>query len=344
MRGATPRVSVVLPVRDGGRFLRQAVDSMLGQRFADFELLVVDDGSTDETATIAAGYRDARIRVERIAREGFAAALNRGLDLARGEYVVRMDCDDVSDPDRIGEQVRFMDAHPQVGAAGTFVRALFPDGTREPWRFPTDPEELRVRLLFEPGIAHPTAILRRAWFERHGLRYEKHYARVEDWDLWRRAARHFPLSNLPRFLLEYRVHLGRMSRVHEEEQRREGWRIQDEELARLALQDHALRHVHACISYGSLDCAGRDARFLADVVAWCEAMRSANARRGVYAADAMDAVLADRLLLVLHANRELRRDVLRTLSGERWVRRAQPLGALALLLKSAWPRSAPRAS
>jgi len=340
MRRATPRVSVVMPVRDGGRYLREAIDSILAQRFTDFEVLIVDDGSADESATIVATYRDARIRQERIARQGFAAALNRGIELARGEYLVRMDCDDVSDPDRIGAQVRFMDRHPRVGAAGTFVRARSPDGTVQQWRFPTDPEQLRVALLFEPSIAHPSAILRRAWFERHALRYEAEYTPVEDWDLWRRAARHFPLSNLPRFLLDYRVHAERMSRVHEAEQRREGLRIQGQELAAFGLQDHPLRGVHVRVSHGSFDCAGRDARFVGDVVAWFEALRTANASRSVFSGEAMDAILADRLLLVLHANRHLRGQVLRTLSGSSWVRRAQPLGSLALLLKTVLPLSA----
>jgi hypothetical protein len=329
-----------MPVRDGERYLRDAIDSILAQRFTDFELLVVDDGSADESAAIVAAYRDARIRQERLARQGLAAALNRGIELARGEYLVRMDCDDVSDPDRVGAQVLFMDRHSSVGAAGTFVRARFPDGTIQQWRFPTDPEELRVALLFEPSIAHPSAILRRAWFERHGLRYDTQYVRVEDWDLWRRAARHFSMSNLPRFLLDYRVHAERMSRVHEAEQRREGLRIQGEELTALGLQDHPLRDVHARVSHGSLDCAGRDERFVGDVLAWFEALRTANARRDAFSGEAMDAILADRLLLVLHANRHLRRQVLRTLSGLGWVRRAQPLGSLALLMKTALPFSA----
>ena len=329
-----------MPVRDGERYLRDAIDSILAQRFTDFELLIVDDGSADDSAAIVAAYRDARIRPERIARQGFAAALNHGIGLARGEYLVRMDCDDVSDPDRVGAQVLFMDRHSSVGAAGTFVRARFPDGTIQQWRFPTDPEELRVALLFEPSIAHPSAILRRAWFERHGLRYDTQYVRVEDWDLWRRAARHFPLSNLPRFLVDYRVHAERMSRVHAAEQRREGLRIQGQELSALGLQDHPLRDVHARVSHGSFDCAGRDARFVGDVVAWFEALRTANASRNVFSGEAMDAILADRLLLVLHANRHLRLQVLRTLSGSSWLRRAQPLGSLALLLKTALPLSA----
>lgn len=333
-----------MPVRDGERYLREAIDSILAQRFTDFEVLIVDDGSADASAAIAAGYDDARIRPERTARRGFAAALNRGIELARGEYIVRMDCDDVSDPDRLGAQVKFMDRHPRVGAAGTFVRACFPGGTAQQWRFPTDPEALRVALIFEPAIAHPSAILRRAWFERHGLRYRSEYARVEDWDLWRRAARHFPLSNLPRFLLDYRVHGDRMSRVHEAEQRREGLRIQGQELAALGLEEHPLREVHARISHGSLDCAGRDARFVTDVVAWLETLRAANANASAFPARAMDAVLADRLLLVLHANRHLRRQVLRTLSGSIWVQRAQPLGSLALLLKTPLPLPAPGAA
>src|SRR5690606_29100614 len=98
-----------------------------------------------------------------------------GLDEARGEYVARLDHDDLAAPTRLAEQVRFMDRHPWIGGSGTWVRTLRARGPAEVWRFPCDPEVLRAGLLFEPGIAHPTAILRRAWLDRCGLRYDPRY-------------------------------------------------------------------------------------------------------------------------------------------------------------------------
>jgi len=338
---ATPRVSVLMPVYNAERDLRPAIDSVLGQTFGDFEFLIVDDGSSDRSLAIVSGYRDPRIRVLPLERSGFAAALDHGLDEARGELVARMDADDVCLPDRLALQVAFMDAHPQIGISGTYVRTLTPGVPSRRWTFPTDPAVLRVGLLFEPGLAHPTAISRRAWLDRHGLRYDASYPRVEDWDLWRRAAEHFDLGNLPRVLLEYRVHESRMSSRHGEEQRREGRRIQGELLARLGLEDHPLRRIHGDVSMAALDCTDRGSDFVEQAVEWFEVLRGANAERRVYECDALDTFLADRVLLVLNQNRRLWGHALRLLRERDWMRRsARWPDLLRLFWKGAFSRRA----
>jgi len=239
--------------------------------------------------------------------------------------------------DRLAEQVRFMDARPELGISGSFVRTLEPGGGSRRWTFPLDPAVLRAGLLFEPGLAHPSAIFRRAAIERHGLRYDAGYHRVEDWDLWRRAAECFPIGNLPRVLLDYRIHDTRMSSRHGDEQRRVGRQIQGELLARLGLAEHPLRRVHADVSLAAFAARGRDAAFLADVAAWFELLRAANAERRVYEPRALDAFLADRLLLVLNANRRLRGAGLSLLLGRGWARRAPPGAVLRYLAKAAVP-------
>src|SRR5690606_31986119 len=149
------------------------------------------------------------------------------------------------------------------------------------------------------------------------------YVRVEDWDLWRRAAEHFPLANLPRVLVYYRVHDTRTSTLHREEQRRMARLVQGELLRRLGLDRHPLRRVHADVSLAALACRDRDEAFLEDVASWFEVLRRANREHGVYDARALDRFLADRLLLVLHGNRRLRRHALALLLGRGWARRAR---------------------
>ena len=337
MNRATPPVSVLMPVYNGARHVRAAIESVLAQTFGDFEFLILDDGSTDATATIAAGYGDPRIRLVVLPHGGFCAALNHGLDIARGRYVARMDHDDVCRPKRLAAQVRFMDAHPEIGIAGGFVRAQFPDGTAPRWRFPCDPEELRAGLLFEPGIAHPTAILRMAAMDRHALRYDARWRHVEDWDLWRRAADCFPLANLPRVVLDYRVHDARMSSVHGNEQQARGRALQNELLDRLGLATHPLRSVHDDVSLGTLRCADRDPAFLGQVADWFDTLREANDVSRRYEPAALDAFLADRMLLVLHSNLRLRARVLAMLFGRGWLRRARGPSALRLLARTALP-------
>lgn len=329
---AAPRVSIVMPVYNAARDLRETIASVLAQSHRDFEFLVVDDGSSDASPEIVGEYGDPRIRHLRLGRSGFAAALNRGLDEARGEYVARMDADDVCLPQRLARQVAFMDAHPRLGLSGTDVETLPASGRPVRWSFPTDPARLRAGLLFEPGVAHPTVIFRRAWLDRHGLRYDAAYPRVEDWDLWRRAAEHFELGNLPEVLLRYRVHDHRMSSRHGDEQRRVGRAIQGELLARLGLEAHPLRRVHGDVSLADLRCAERGAAFVDDVLAWFEIVRDANGARRVYDVAALDAFLADRLLLVFNHNRALWPRALGLVTRRGWMRRSAHWPAVARLL------------
>jgi len=111
----SPSLTVLMPVYNGGEFLRGAVESILGQTYSNFEFLIVDDGSTDESLEICRGFRDPRIRLEENGRNlGLIATLNRGLDLAEGDYIARMDSDDVSFPARLARQVQFMEDNPHV--------------------------------------------------------------------------------------------------------------------------------------------------------------------------------------------------------------------------------------
>ena len=146
---APPRVSVIVPVFDGERYLRQALDAILGQTFPDFELIVVDDGSTDATPSILAetAARDARVRVERLPRSGHTAATRHALALARGELLAHCDHDDVWAPTRLARGVAYLDAHPDVAVVGTAATVVDADdrplGVIE---HPCAPEALARRL------------------------------------------------------------------------------------------------------------------------------------------------------------------------------------------------------
>ena len=140
-----PLVTVLVAVHNGGAALRASVDSILGQTFADFELVVVDDGSTDDTAGFLASVADSRLRVLSGPHQGLGAALRRGLDRARGEYIARQDADDIAHPDRLTAQVAFLDAHPDVVLVG--AHAFMHDGVGK-----------RLGVL-----AHPTSEHALAW-------------------------------------------------------------------------------------------------------------------------------------------------------------------------------------
>jgi glycosyltransferase involved in cell wall biosynthesis len=124
-----PKVTVLIAVYNGERFLREALDSVLAQTFTDFELLVVNDGSTDETVTILESYSDQRIRVITNRRNiRVVGSLRRGLNYARGEYIARIDAEDIALPERLEKQVRYLDFHPEVGMVSSRCLAIDEDG------------------------------------------------------------------------------------------------------------------------------------------------------------------------------------------------------------------------
>jgi hypothetical protein len=196
-----------MPVHNGGPYLAAAIESILGQTFADFELLIIDDGSSDLSYEIARGYGDSRIRLVRNAQNlGLIATLNRGLQEARGEYVARMDADDVSLPERLEAQAGFLDRHAAVGMLGTAVQVIDADGTPGGVaRFPLSHDLIRWTLCFQSPIAHPAAMMRKALVLELGG-YRSHALHCEDYDLWWRASEVARLANLDRVLLRLRKH------------------------------------------------------------------------------------------------------------------------------------------
>ena len=210
---AIPRVSVVLPVHDGGPFLREAVASILSQSYADLELLAVDDGSTDASGAILdeIARSDGRVRVWHQDNKGLIATLNRCIEMSRGEFVARMDADDVALPCRLEAQIAFLDRHPSVGVVGGRARYLGPRGPMPVvLAHPTDPGEVASRLASSSCLVHPTVVARREVLTGAGG-YRPAFAHAEDYDLWLRVSERTALANIREIVLLYRVHGGQVS-------------------------------------------------------------------------------------------------------------------------------------
>lgn len=206
---AEARVSVLIPVFNGERYLAEALDSVLTQTIRDIEVVVVDDGSTDTTPRILAGYAssDDRVVVHRQANRGHGEALNAGLGLCRAPLVARLDADDVAEPHRLASQARFLDRNPTVAVVGGGLR--FIDDAGHPFAEAHYPlTNLEIRAAFEKmqtGIAHPAAMIRRGPLGQvQG--YRGQFGASEDIDLWLRLMERFDLANLPDVVTRYRVH------------------------------------------------------------------------------------------------------------------------------------------
>lgn len=200
-----PTVTVLMAVHDGERHLTESIESVFAQTFEDFELLVVDDGSTDATPRILAGYADSRLRIVRNeVNLGLTRSLNHGLAESRGLYVARQDADDVSAPDRLERQAAFLAANDDVSLlASSYVR-IREDGSVIAVRsVPTDPIGIRWRLLFLNAFAHSSVMFRRDAAEDVGG-FREQFAFAQDYDLWSRLAFTRAVAALPEALVRYR--------------------------------------------------------------------------------------------------------------------------------------------
>ena len=203
-----PAVSVVLPVFNAERFLREAIDSVLNQRFNDFEVIAIDDGSTDGSPGILNDYasRDARLRVYRQAHRALPATLNFGCALAESPYIARMDADDIASPDRFARQIEFLQKHPRVAILGTQLERIREDGSHlDGTNVPLEHTEIAAHIQEFCCMHHPTVMMRTEALRALGG-YREAFIAAEDYDLWLRAAECFQLANLPDRLLRYRIH------------------------------------------------------------------------------------------------------------------------------------------
>ncbi|MDE6386403.1 MAG: glycosyltransferase [Lachnospiraceae bacterium] len=204
-----PKVSVLFPVYNGERFLEEAIDSILNQTFRDFELLILlEYGSNAASRDIVESKKaDQRIRVieNKESKLGLAESLNLGMKTAKGEYIARMDADDISMPKRFEKQVKYLDRHPDIVMCGTAMKGLYDDGHMDDRGYFTDAGSIRFECMLGNPFGHPTVMWRREVFLRENLFY-RNTPYSEDFELWKRVVERFPCANLKEYLLVYRLH------------------------------------------------------------------------------------------------------------------------------------------
>ncbi|MBS1227021.1 MAG: glycosyl transferase [Proteobacteria bacterium] len=210
-----PSISVILPVYNGAEDVAKSIQTVLTQTFSDFELIVIDDGSKDNSSEVLGEINDPRLRLYRQENIGLAATLNRGIGLARGRYIARQDQDDLSMPTRFAEQFEYMEAHPDCALLGT--RAEIWVGDKRSDRnhdHPTVNAALRFELLFNNPFVHSSVMLRKDALDAvGGYSTDKTRQPPEDYELWSRLARGYEVANLSERLLAYREVPASMSRT-----------------------------------------------------------------------------------------------------------------------------------
>ncbi len=205
-----PLVSVVMPVHNAERYVAQAVESVLAQTLTDFELILIDDGSTDGSPGILHRFNDPRLKlITHAHNRGLVSTLNEGLRLSSGKYIARMDADDLMHPERLAKQVAYMGSHPDAAVLASFVDLMNSDseiiGTWDTDRSVTTPAGIKAMMARTNCIAHPSVLMRRSALGR--LHYDERQKGAEDWDLWLRLlSRGLSIHKMPEPMLTYRVH------------------------------------------------------------------------------------------------------------------------------------------
>jgi GT2 family glycosyltransferase len=292
----TPIISVVMPAFNAERHILAALRSLADQTFSDFEILVIDDGSTDDTLSILRKFDDPRLRVDSLgSNRGLATARNVGAKMAAGKYIAWLDADDLALPNRLAIQKMYLDENQNVGVCGSWVRTFGSDRNTT-WRYPRHPQYIRAHMLFDDPLATSAVMMRREILEDLPLAFDPSMPPAEDYDLWERASRNCLLSNIPRVLTAYRIHEFQTSTKLVNRQRDSVARIQRRQLLRLGLEaddSNWLLHQACGVNWGR----GIDESHLAPLQSWLKRICEANDSAGVYDPSSLRAVLRYRYRL-----------------------------------------------
>ena len=274
------KITVLMPVYNAEKFLKEAIDSILNQTFKDFEFLIINDASTDNSKKIIISYQDSRIRYfENKKNLGVAKTLNRGLRLAKGEYIARMDADDISLPDRFKKQVEFMEKNPQTAICGTWLQ-LINNKVDDIWRCPSDHETIKSLSLFYSSIYHPTVFIRINILKKNNFFYNPLFVHVEDYELWVRIMEKTRVANLKEVLLFHRIHSKEVGNIFNKIQVKNANKVRLYQLNKLGIYPTSEElKIHQAISYWQFK---SDKKFVNAVRFWLKKLLIANFKKNYY--------------------------------------------------------------
>jgi glycosyltransferase involved in cell wall biosynthesis len=207
-------ISIIMPAYNCETYIEESVRSILNQTHSHFELLILDDHSTDGTIKRIEAIADSRIRlIKSVEKLGQANLMNKGIQMAKAEFIAVAHADDINMPERFQKQVEYLHAHPEVGVVGTFMDVLNTNGTSELMELPTRPAEVTGDLLFYCSLAHPSVMLRKSVLIKNSFLYRQEYVPCEDYDLWTRMAANTAMANIPYVGVQYRMHANQISKT-----------------------------------------------------------------------------------------------------------------------------------
>lgn len=222
------KVSILLPVYNAESTIRETIDSILNQTYTDFDVVIINDGSSDNSEQTILEYKDERIHYyKNESNRGLIYTLNRGIELCKGEYIARIDADDIMLPTRLEEQIKFMEEHPAIIASGSAVIKFFPNGKQKIYTPPLKPETIKYKILLGSPIPHPSAIIRREILLKHNIKYDTNYIHAEDYKFWYDLSKIGLLANVQKPLLMYRCSTEQVSQKYEDIQNQTSCKVKE---------------------------------------------------------------------------------------------------------------------
>jgi glycosyltransferase involved in cell wall biosynthesis len=286
---------------NSAEYLREAIENILNQTFSDFEFIIIDDGSSDNSLEIAESHKDKRIVIVKNEKNiGLPASLNKGIRLARGEYIARMDPDDISLRTRFEKQVGFMTSRPDVSACGTWVKSFGQNRTSLTHKFFTNSEDIKASLLFNTSMAHPSVMLRHSVLDKNDLRYDVSHLCFEDYTLWVALSEFSNLANIPEVLLCYRMHPKSMSSKNAIAQKNGASGIRLLQLQKMGLEPtEEEMHIHNSLYPAD----GENIKiFLDKEEKWLQKILKTNKQKNIYNQKSLDKIIYTRFRLICAGN------------------------------------------
>lgn len=299
-----PRVSVIMPVYNSEKYICQAIQSVLDQSFSNFELIIINDRSTDRSLEIIKSFVDRRIVLINNDKKGtIVESRNQGVRLSRGEFIAFLDSDDITHPDRLKAEVVFLEKNPDAGIVGASVRIIDKDGkeTGVKWRENISSEKIPIRLLFGNCFSQSSVMLRKKAIPDEG--YRPGFA--EDYDLWVRMLRTWKGFHLPKLLLKYRIHVENTSTRKRALQQESVNQIIQTQLENLGINTEPEDLIIHRANYGFAGTDEETKKFIEKRELWLLKLAEANQKSGRYTTKLFNEVLAERFLTTLQTNARL---------------------------------------
>lgn len=266
-----PQLTILIPTYNCARYILECVNSLLVQDYTDFELLIIDDGSTDDTEEIINAIKDKRIvYLKNSVNIGIVATLNKGLKLAKGKYIARMDADDVVLGNRLEKQIFFLEHNPEYGMVGAWFKLMDEQGSfLRNVKNSINPDFLRLGLIFTNHFAHPSVMMRTGLARK--LKYNKDYLHCEDHDLWLRFAEVSKVTNLPDFFLSVRAHAKSTCSLNQKQLKISVISLLSRELDKIQVP-HNIEELmlHAAVCFGNIESLIKNQLKYNALLAWHE--------------------------------------------------------------------------